>query len=126
MVILQQLKPQPLSTFGDLSETILRSISKGKLIYSVTDQYLPDSIKSHERARRVADGNISIQIEQQSQKAPIQWNKYLRDGENKTEFIQFLLDDWSLNIHFRLLQGKTLFFNCKSKFFKITCQADQV
>ena len=39
MVLLQQLSSVNLSSFGDVSEYLLRRIMKKKIVYFVTDQY---------------------------------------------------------------------------------------
>ena len=55
MVLLQQLTSVSLSTFGEVSEYLLKRItpSPAKIIYFVTDQYKYDSIKGSERQRRL-------------------------------------------------------------------------
>ncbi len=128
MVILQQLENAKLSTFGQLSEHILQRVLKAKEVFFVTDQYLVGSIKSFERAKRGKSGSLRIRIERREQARPRQWSKYLKDGQNKTELIQFLLDDWADPFRYRVeLTDRTVFFNCKSKFFKLTCDhGDQV
>ena len=54
MVLLQQLGCVQLSTFGDISEYVLKRITSDcySWIYFVTDQYKAGSIKSFERNRR--------------------------------------------------------------------------
>jgi hypothetical protein len=53
MVLFQKLPPT-LTTFGDISDYILQKLLHSDSTYSflVTDQYLPQSIKSIERERR--------------------------------------------------------------------------
>lgn len=53
MVLLQQLENVKLTTFGDVSEFILKRIMlRSSVVYFVTDQYKTESIKSYERKRR--------------------------------------------------------------------------
>ena len=41
---------------------------------------------------------------------PKQWVKFMRNGENKTDLVKFLLKDWSHKIRFlHLLNGKKVF-----------------
>ena len=94
MVLLQQLDGIPLSTFGDISEYILKRKEKSNAttVYFVTDQYLRESVKGYERSRRSANGALRVRIERRDQKKPNQLKKYFRNDDNKREMTQFLLD----------------------------------
>jgi hypothetical protein len=96
MVLLQQLTSVSLSTFGKISDYLLKRItsSPANIIYLVADQYNDDSIKGSERQRR-APAVIRIQITRREQKRPKQFKKYLGDGRNKVDLVKFLLMDWS-------------------------------
>ena len=122
MVLLQQLDGIPLSTFGDISEFILKIIlrSNATTVYFVTDQYLRESVKGYERSRRSANGTLRVRIERRDQKKPNQLKKYFRNDDNKKEITQFLLDDWSHEGRFaNILKDRIVFFNCCCKFYKI-------
>ena len=124
MVLLQQIEKVVLSTFGDVAEYLLKRIlrSSNGTVYFVTDQYIPGSIKSFERAKRSAAGAIRYRVERRDQPRPKQWSKFLRDPENKTELIHFLHADWSHPTRYaRLLMGRVLYINVESKFFNLTC-----
>lgn len=56
MVIIQRLDSLHLSTFGEISEYVLRRITfhSSKMVYFVTDQYYDDSLKGCERKRRAS------------------------------------------------------------------------
>ena len=98
MVYIQQVDVTALSTFGDLSEYLLKRIlnsSDSKRVYFVTDQYTSNSIKGYERARRALAGKIRIKIERREQKLPNQFKMFLREDDNKVELVQFLFNDWS-------------------------------
>ncbi|MEL7340934.1 MAG: hypothetical protein AAGM67_10640, partial [Bacteroidota bacterium] len=97
MVILQQLKPESMSTFGDISAHILARILTGNAntVYFVTDQYLENSIKEMERHKRASQGIIRFQLNRREQKTPKQWKKYLSHSQNKIDLIKFLVRDWS-------------------------------
>lgn len=98
MCIIQQL-PSGLETFGELSKTVLNRITSNdsEHIYFVTDQYWKNSIKSCERNRRANRGTIRITASRCNQTLPKQMKKYLGEGENKEELIDFLLNDWKTN-----------------------------
>ena len=109
MVLLKQLGCVQLSTFGDISEYVLKRITSDcySWIYFVTDQYKAGSIKSFERNRRGLGGFSRIRIDRREQRTPKQWVKFMRNGENKTDLVKFLLKDWSHEICFlHLLNGK--------------------
>ena len=78
MVLLRKL-PASLSTFGDVSDYLLSKILKGpcRVAFFVTDFYLPDSIKSMERARRSKVGSLRITALRRTQQKPVQFTKYL-------------------------------------------------
>ena len=128
MVLVQQIDTKDLSTFGDISLTLLQRIIKSDIIYFVTDQYRDGSIKSFERDRRASTiQTIRMKVERRNQSCPRQWKKFLRDANNKTQLINFLLNDWKTFPEFRcLLAGRTIFFNVESKFYKLTCNGTEV
>ena len=128
MVLVQQIDTKELATFGDVSSTLLKRICKSEVIYFVTDQYRDGSIKSFERDRRASTiQTIRMKIERRSQSCPRQWKKFLRDSKNKTQLMNFVLNDWKTHNDFlQLLSGRTIFFNVDSKFFKLTCNGTEV
>ena len=128
MVILQQLQNVQLSTFGDVSEFILKRILlEFSTVYFVTDQYKEISIKGYERSRRSDSGSLRYRVERREQLRPKQWGKYLRNPDNKTELVNFLLKDWSDAKRFlHLLTGHTLFVNVESRFYKLACLHEEV
>ncbi len=128
MVIFKQLGKVPLDTFGDLSNFLLGKImSDASLVYFVTDQYIPGSVKTFERAQRSSTGVIRIRIERRDQARAKQWSKYLSNADNKEELVRFLLEDWEDETRFlKVLRGKTLYVNVGAKFFKITTSGEKV
>ena len=127
MVLLQQLEKEPLRTFGDVSRFILKRILVANTVYFVTDQYKPNSIKSLERKKRGSAESIRYTILRRDTVKPSQWSKYLRDGENKTELVAFLLKDWSENEEcLKILSNHVLFVNSNDSFYKLTCQDNVV
>lgn len=128
MVLLQQLARIVLPTFGDVSEYLIKRILKDStIVYFVTDQYLPGSVKSFERQKRMSAGSLRFRIERREQRRTRQWGKYLQNAQNKTELVSFLLKDWSdENRFFDVLLGKILYVNVGSAFFKLYCRGDTV
>ena len=51
MVILAQLTLIQLASFGDVAEFLFKRVLTRKVVYFVTDQYKPGSIKSLEREK---------------------------------------------------------------------------
>ena len=128
MVLIQQIDTKDLSTFGDVSASLLDKIAKSNVVYFVTDQYQDGTIKSFERDRRQAEiQSIRMKVERKSQKCPKQWKKFLRDAKNKIQLLNFLIKDWTTNDEFlEKLSGRTIFFNVESKFYKLTCDGTEV
>lgn len=121
MVLLQQLTSVSLSTFGEVSEYLLKRItsSPAKIIYFVTDQYKDDSIKGSEPQRR-ASSVIRIQISRREQKRPKQFKKYLGHGCNKVDLVKFLLLDWSDLTRFKqIISGRVIFVTIESDCHRI-------
>ena len=128
MVLIQQLNTSNMDTFGDVSNDLFYRIIGHTTIYFVTDQYQSGSIKSYERSRRAqTTGSVRIRINRRDTPVPKQWLKYLKDGSNKTELVEFLLRDWSHKTRFaKEINGKTLFFNKGTSFFKLTSNETEV
>lgn len=121
MCLIQQLQ-QPLNTFGDVSDTILRRITSNNVsrIFFVTDQYLDGSIKSCERDNRAKVGSIRISAQRRNQKVPKQLKKFLSVGENKIDLVRFLLKDWSQEMkHVETISGKEIYITVEKQGYKI-------
>ena len=68
MVILQQLVSIQLISFGDVAEFAFRRVLTRKVVYFITDQYKPGSIKFLECERRKAsNGTMRLQIEKREE-----------------------------------------------------------
>ena len=68
-------------SFGDVAELVFKRLLARKVVYFVTDQYKPGSIKSLEREKRIAsDGTMWVRIEKKWAKA--------------TEEIEEILEKW--------------------------------
>ena len=80
MVILQQLPPE-LASFGHISDHILHRVTmeQSRIIFFVTDRYLPSSIKSNEREVRGNLGTIQVKVERRDRSRPKQFKKFLAD-----------------------------------------------
>ena len=122
MVLLQKL-PQVQTTFGEISDSLLKKIVKStsRVTFFTTDNYLQNSIKSMERDRRSGHGAIKLKVMSKDQVAPKQWKKFLRDSENKINLVKFLVSDWSTSErHAPVLEGKDLYVTIKDQGYCIT------
>ena len=65
---------------------------------------------------------MQVLIEKREQKRLKQWKKYLRNDQNKSEFVKFLLKVWSHPTRYANLfsSATILFFNCGSQFFRLS------
>ena len=69
---------------------------------------------------------MRVRIEKREQMRPKWWKKYLRYYQNKSEFVKFLLEDWSQPMRYaHLFTPATIFFfffffNCGSQFSKLS------
>ena len=127
MVLFQKLPP--LRIFGDISDYILQKLLRSDSTYSflVTDQYLPQSIKSIERERRSAIGSMRVIITRREQHTPKQLPKFLSKPDNKIDLVKFLKDDWTNNKdHILQLQEKSIFVTCEDKGYCINGKRDSV
>ena len=62
---------------------------------------------------------MQVRIEKREQQRPKHWKKYLRNDQNKSKNVKFLLEDWShptCNAH---LFPPANFFNCPSQIFRL-------
>ena len=127
MVLLQQMTKIQLPTFGSLSDYLKKRITRtSSVVYFVTDQYLEGSVNSFEREKRMSTGNLRFRIERREQSRTKQWAKYLRNPDNETELVSFLLNDWAHSRNADLLMGKTLYVNSGSCFYKLFCRRNEV
>lgn len=121
MVLLHKLPPN-LTTFGEISDYILKKMLSGTCAVSilVTDYYRDESIKSLERMKRSKIGSIRITALRRDQRKPRQFNKYLQNAANKTELVEFLIKDWSTNLgNVEIFLSKTLYVTCGIDAWKI-------
>ena len=91
MVLFNKMRKIDAETFGEVSEYLLKKRMKSSsTVYFVTDQYVVSSIKSFERAFRAPQsGTIRVRIDRKDQFRPKQWSKYLRDADNKENWLHF-------------------------------------
>ena len=122
MVTLQQLPPE-LASFGHISDHILHQVTmeQSRIIFFVTDRYLPSSIKSIEREVRGNLGTIQVKVERRDQSRPKQFKKFLADGKNTISLVRFLLKHWSSHVkHISRLQDKMFFFTVDEECHELT------
>ena len=119
MALIQKAKTAG-QTFGDLSDTLLRTVlflgKDSKRIDLVFDVYWDQSIKNAERLRK-GSGNLVFQNLKPSQ--PIkQWNQFLSSTKNKKELIAFLIYDWKTKT--RIVADKYLYVGYEGKCYCCT------
>ena len=101
MVLLQQLTKCEAKTFGDLADQILSMLiemakrRQSSRVDFIGDRYPKQSIKGIERERRAKAGAQLVKIYGREQKKPKQWKKFLAEGGNKEEIMQFFFHCWS-------------------------------
>ena len=66
-------------------------------------------LKGGERDKRASTRQIRITASGQDQTAPKQFRKYLSARANKTELLQFLLNDWQDQLHITIGGEKIIF-----------------
>lgn len=97
MALLQTLPRIP-DRFIDLADLILSAVIKqageARRLDFVADQYPSISIKNIEREKRGRSGQLSVQITSPQQLCPRQWKKFIANGLNKTNLMEFLADVW--------------------------------
>ena len=113
MALLQTLPKVP-DRFIDLADLILSAIinqgGEARRIDFVADQYPSISIKNIGREKRGRSGQVAFQSRSSQQFCPRQWKKFLANGLNKTNLMEFLADVWGTDQRFAEKIGvKTLF-----------------
>ena len=96
MAVIQIIKSARTATFGELAKhyfntfTSPLSTHKCYCLHVVFDQYLDDSIKAGERARRGSSSALEVYIGGPATPVPKQWDKYISDPNNKKNLSDFL------------------------------------
>ena len=99
MALIQIITTVP-SSFAELAKLIFDNmIMLGKSLHCsridfVVDRYPLISIKNCERAWRAETGVQIVQIPRPDQKTPKQFKKFLSNGQNKEQLIEFLFSSW--------------------------------
>ena len=127
MALLQTLPRIP-DCFIDLADLILSAVIKqageARRIDFVADQYPSVSIKNIEREKRGRSGQLAVQIRSPQQLCPRQWKKFLANGLNKTNLMEFLADVWGTDQRFAKKIGeRTLFVTHGESCSKISVDA---
>ena len=105
-------------TFGEVVKKILTSMPQASKIHFVTDNYKNDSIKSIERLKRGNSHGYSIADPQM--KTPRIWKEFLKNEDNKKEFIQFTLRKWQRDTYAQLLHNREVYFAPDNVWFFLT------
>ena len=127
MALLQTLPRIP-DRFIDLADLILSTVIKqageARRIDFVADQYPIVSIKNIEREKRGRSGQLAVQIRSPQQLCPRQWKKFLANGLNKTNLMEFLADVWGTDQRFAEKIGeRTLFVTHGESCSKVSIDA---
>ena len=127
MAQLQTLPKIP-DRFIDLADVILSAVIKqageATRIDFVADQYPTVSIKNIEREKRGRSGHLAFQIRSPQQLRLRQWKKFLANGLNKTNLMEFLADVWRTDQRFaRKIGERTLFITHGESCSKISIDA---
>lgn len=99
MAFVQQAQNIPV-TFGQLADKLLHELVGMTKKYGcsrvdfVCDRYPSHSIKNCERERRAVSGAQVVKITRPEQKTPKQFKKFLAEGSNKENLIEFLYESW--------------------------------
>ena len=123
-----QTLPRIPDRFIDLSDVILSAVIKqvgeARRIDFVADQYPSVSIKNIEREKRGRSGQLAVQIRSPQQLCLRQWKKFLANGLNKTNLMEFLADVWGTHQCFAKKIGeRTLFVTHGESCSKISVDA---
>ena len=124
MALVQKLKVDHL-TFGEIADTILsRVLREGEgsnRVDVVFDVYRDISIKSAERVIRGESDAVTFKNLAAGQKVK-QFNNFLRNGDNKTSLIRFVVEHWQKTLSRERLKDKELHVTCGNRCFKITAE----
>ena len=96
MAVIQMIKSGRTATFGELAKhyfntfTSPLSTHKCYCVHAVFDQYLDDSIKAGERARRGSSSALEVYIGGPATPVLKQWHKYISNPNNKKNLCDFL------------------------------------
>ena len=121
MVILQHLPPNQ-TKFREVLDCLLAKIINGisRVPFFTTDYYFNQSVKAIERKRRSAFGTIRNKVMRKEQVTQKEWKKFMRNADNKTDLIEFLLRDWSTNEHYiPVLEGKDIYLTIQDQAYLI-------
>ena len=111
------------STFGDIAQTLFTMILKegvcAQRIDVVFDTYTEISIKSSERRLRGEDKGPVLQSITANHLVR-QWRSFLRQNDNKTNFITFLVNEWKKDQYRKRLQHRVMYVTDGDQCFEIT------
>jgi len=109
-----QMLPRVPERFADLSKLVITSVVRqagdAKRIDFIADQYPGTSIKDLEHYKREKSGKLTVQITSPQQLCPCQWKKFMSEGTNKTNLMEFFVHDWSTNQNYINELGDRMLF----------------
>lgn len=124
MALVQKMKVDYL-TFGEIADKILsRVLHEGygsSRVDVVFDVYRDISIKSAERELRGESDAITFKNLAAGQKVK-QFKNFLRNGDNKTSLVRFVVQHWQTALSRERLGDKELHVTCGSRCYKMTTE----
>ena len=98
---------------------MLREGEGGNRVDVVFDVYRDISIKSAEREIRGESDAITFKNHAAGQKVK-QFKNFLRNGDNKTSLVRFVVEHWQKTLSRKGLEDKELHVTCGNRCYKIT------
>ncbi|KAL5014823.1 hypothetical protein ScPMuIL_000962 [Solemya velum] len=103
--------------FKLICKKIFDMLAPGDVVFS-TDSYDPESIKAMERRRRGTSEKLLIRGEKT--KRPPDWKAFLTNDENKQQFINLLLKEWSTDQYAPMLKDRKVVLVCNGEAYLLT------
>lgn len=124
MALVQKLKVDNLA-FGEIAAKMLpRVLREGEgsnRVDVVFDVYRDISIKSAERELRGESDAITFKNLAAGQKVK-QFKNFLRNSDNKTSLVRFVVEHWQKALSHKRLEDKELHVTCENQCYKITAE----
>jgi len=106
-------------TFGELAALIFRSfLPPVRVVHFVTDTYPDVSIKCFEQQQRGT--STTCRIGGPKTKTPADWKSFLRHSASKTQFTEFLLEEWRTDACAKRLEYRQVYFICGKQCFLLS------
>lgn len=108
--LLHTLKNVP-NSYGKISKHILKILTYNKKeVHIIFDKYKKPSIKDFEHDLR-GEEDTQYDVIRRDNNRPADFCKLLRSSNFKEKFVEFLIEDWTRDEFFTLIEGKTVKLN---------------